>query len=245
MLERKELNKRFYYKLFLLLSIIMIFLTGSIFAYVVDSEKKINSFVLGDLKIELIEEKYDEYLQNLNNGNIASVEPNSVIPKDPKVKATLTNGMDSYIFLEVKNPIYAGDSSSYLYLHDDEGNLTSSKNKPENGKLFDYEINPNWELIKTENKDEYEIKIYAYVDNAGNLKALTSDNDETNTLFDNLKVANYVHFVYGNNGQDGFPNPSELQVNCYGIQSGLFDVNGIEITDKLEVFNLIENHYKD
>ena len=169
-----------------------VLLVGSSFAFFMDRESVTNPFTVGNVKITVTEEHFDETTAR-------DITPNKVIPKDPVVTNTGVN--DVYAFVSVKVPKANVETANA------DGTLNAAKNQD----LFTYKVNDNWKLIKTNDADDHTEYIYAYSDANGTLKKLAKS-EKTNAVFDNVKFINIV------DEQQSGVNLS-IDVNGIGIQT--------------------------
>lgn len=189
-------------------------LTGA-FAYLTDNDSKTNTFTVGDVKLQLIEDTwYDEdgNVKNDTNDNgipdfAENVVPTQIITKDPQIKNTGKN--DSFVYLEVEVPKAA------LYTVDADGNSLNGKTFNADGTvadqgapvyqdIFTYDINEydpengvteGWVLIGEVDSGESDTthtgtvkRLYCYMnDGTGNKLAPDA---LTGTLFDSVTVVN-------------------------------------------------------
>ena len=169
-----------------------VLLVGSSFAFFMDRESVTNPFTVGNVKITVTEEHFDETTAR-------DITPNKVIPKDPVVTNTGVN--DVYAFVSVKVPKANVETANA------DGTLNAAKNQD----LFTYKVNDNWKLIKTNDGDAHSEYIYAYSNADGSLKKLAK-NEKTNAVFDSVKFINIV------DEQQSGVNRS-IDVNGIGIQT--------------------------
>ena len=169
-----------------------VLLVGSSFAFFMDKESVTNPFTVGNVKITVTEEHFDETTAR-------DITPNKVIPKDPVVTNTGVN--DVYAFVSVKVPKANVETANA------DGTLNAAKNQD----LFTYKVNDNWKLIKTNDADDHTEYIYAYSNADGSLKKLAK-NEKTNAVFDSVKFINIV------DEQQSGVNLS-IDVNGIGIQT--------------------------
>ena len=169
-----------------------VLLVGSSFAFFMDKESVTNPFTVGNVKITVTEEHFDETTAR-------DITPNKVIPKDPVVTNTGVN--DVYAFVSVKVPKANVETANA------DGTLNAAKNQD----LFTYKVNDNWKLIKTNDGDAHSEYIYAYSNADGSLKKLAK-NEKTNAVFDSVKFINIV-----DEQQSGVN--LNIDVNGIGIQT--------------------------
>lgn len=164
-------------------------------AFFTDSKTKVNEFTVGNVKQELIEDKWDKATEEGAHDNIT---PNSTFDKDPKVKNTGTNSQ--YVFITVTVP------KANVALADGDGtrNIT---------ELFTYDTNPGWKKLdsKTNIGEDSNTYVYAYATGDA-LTALVSE-AETPTLFDTIKFANIVE------NEKFAKDKLDVTVKSYGIQT--------------------------
>lgn len=149
-----------------------VLLVGSSFAFFMDKESVTNPFTVGNVKITVTEDHFDETTAE-------DITPNKVIPKDPVVTNTGVN--DVYAFVSVNVPKANVETA----------NADGSRNDAKNQDLFTYKVNDNWKLIKTNDGDDYSEYIYAYSNADGSLKKLAKS-EKTNAVFDSVKFINIV-----------------------------------------------------
>ena len=169
-----------------------VLLVGSSFAFFMDRESVTNPFTVGNVKITVTEEHFDETTAR-------DITPNKVIPKDPVVTNTGVN--DVYAFVSVEVPKANVETANA------DGTLNAAKNQD----LFTYKVNDNWKLIKTNDADDHTEYIYAYSNADGSLKKLAKS-EKTNAVFDNVKFINIV-----DEQQSGVN--LNIDVNGIGIQT--------------------------
>lgn len=73
---------------------------GATLAYLTDKDERANTFTIGNVKIQLLEDKFDE----LSSGKPVDMEPGMIQAKDPVVKNTGSN--PAYVRLKVDIPTY-------------------------------------------------------------------------------------------------------------------------------------------
>jgi predicted ribosomally synthesized peptide with SipW-like signal peptide len=193
-------------------------ITGA-FAYLTDNDSATNKFTVGDVEIDLVEPKWDEY-EDTNNNDIPDIAEDiwagKIIDKDPKVLNTGDN--ESYVYLEVTVP------KQSVITTDDQGNVLAD-GAAVYQDLFTYEVNAGWTLLETveSNADNANgtglgtvTRLYAYD------TALAAENGETGTLFDKVTFVNLK-----DNHDQVSADPQDIEINAYAIQSN-FGADGID-----------------
>lgn len=192
----------------------LVLIIGGIVAYFTDTDTATNTFTLGSIDIEVVEE-------NWNENNAKNIVPLQSITKDPKIE---NKGKSSaYVFAEVVVP-YVNATL--------EGETEAS-----DIDLFEYEVKTGWVQVGSAVKkeaDKTNTYIYAYVGttNTDTMEALAAS-ASTPTLFDSIKMKN-VH--------ESTPESSTIQnstkvvdVKGYGIQS-----EGLNVTAPADVWALVK-----
>ena len=202
------------------LFLVAVILISSAFAYLTDTEEKINTFTMGEVDIELTEPNYDP-------SNSTDLWAGKVMPKDPTVKNVGIN--DAYVYMMVEVP----KASSLKIVGDD--NTSSLK---ENYPLFNFTANDGWTLIKSQVASDaapYEDEAYDYYLYAYDTKLAK---DESATLFNNVTFANITSdFARALAEQE---NPElDVTVTAYAIQSDLANA-----ADAATAWNLYANQNK-
>lgn len=161
-----------------LLLLVMLITVAGMSAFFTDSETVENTFTIGEINIELTEPNWDEE-------NAKSLTPNKTIAKDPKVTNIGKN--DAFVMLMVEVPVATVKTVS-------DGNITEAKQE-----LFSYTVNNGWSEVVSfdghHDGTEGDVKthVYAYVlPSAKSTMRAISPNEETATLFDQVKFANIV-----------------------------------------------------
>lgn len=191
-------------QLLVVVALVGILSVGSILAYFTDADTATNTFTVGKVSIDLVEEDWDPE-------NVTQITPLDEIAKDPKVE---NNGVsDAFVFLEVVVP-YAN-----VTIASQDGTKAAEKAWTE---LFSYDIDDtNWTEVTGTIKDVTYPTInetagtvthlYAYGSDT-ELKAVAKDT-ETTTLFDYVRFANVVE----DEGLEG--TNLDIVVNAYAIQT--------------------------
>ena len=87
------------------IAIIAIVSVPGIFSYLTDAEAVSNVFVVGEVKIDLQEPKWESSIDSNDNGipdYAENIVPNATIVKDPQIKNTGNN--NAYVYIKVKVP---------------------------------------------------------------------------------------------------------------------------------------------
>ena len=117
-----------------IIAVMLVFIIGGILAYLTDTDRKVNNFIIGNVDIVLHEENWrpTEDTDNDNAPDAVIMGFGDNIPKDPSVENIGKNS--AYIYLKVFVPV-----GSY------QDGLTTVTNTP----IFEYEIDDeNWtELV--------------------------------------------------------------------------------------------------
>ena len=185
-------------QVFIILGVLfVIFLVISgITAYLTDTQTIENHFTVGQVKIELLENKWNALTASNENGipDVAeNLTPNQKIDKDPVIHNIGKN--DAFVYLKIKVPI-----------------AKFSKNDQTKQELFLYEINDQWTILdaRTIQYENYIEKVYYYNVNNG----ILSPTQSTTSLFKNDKIK----FANISSGVADLQN-LELEVTAYAVQS--------------------------
>ena len=127
----KKKSKKF---LKIILIVIAFIITGTIIAYLTDSDTATNVFTVGSVKITLTE-------PNWNSSNGQNVVPGQPISKDPRINNTGNN--PAYVYIKVVNPIV------------ELANGTT-------GVLFNYTAKSGWTQLAQEEQCGYRATTYYY-----------------------------------------------------------------------------------
>ena len=162
------------------LSIVAIVGVSGVVAYLTDNDDAKNTFTVGNVQINLVEDNWDPT-------NAQNIVPGQNIVKDPKVKNEGKN--PAYVYLEVKVPVATVETAQ------DNGTPVAAART----QLFTYTVDTTkWTKLDAytdETQAGYNKYVYAYyqaVPVAG----------ETTTLFDEVKFANVTQTIAGNQDID-------------------------------------------
>lgn len=196
-------------------------------AYLTSTDTVTNRLSGNNLDILLLEENY----KALEARNIV---PNQEVSKDPCV---LNNSdFDVIVFLEIQSPKYSvqtdpNESSALQELFNYYSNDENAEKFPNEDSENTY--NSNWAYFefKTET-DDYVTYLFGY-------SIKLASGETTETLFDKVKLINYI---------DGSPRPTseDIVINAYAVQADdLIDADGneIEINDTIDV-DTLKNIYE-
>lgn len=175
----------------------LILIIGGILAYFTDVETIENKFTMGNVSI-LVEEP------SWPDGGVTNIVPNQEIPKDPQI--TNKGSTDIYAFIKVEVPyenVVVGDATSAA-----------------DTELFTYTLESGWKEVGTSTKDTQDktiTHIYAYVNDANELKALAKDEITTNPVFRTVTLVD----IKETNDKNSIIQGKDLQVTVsgYGIQT--------------------------
>lgn len=207
----------------LILSMVMVLMVGSIFAYFTDKESKLNKFTIGSVDVSLDEPTFDEDATH-------NVKPGEEVTKDPEIKNLKD---DAYIFAKVTVPY--GTNINVM-----EGGAKTEKPTLD---LFKFETTDDWVEVSSSVAADSKSKtyVYAYVD-AGTpteCKVMTKAATETTgvKLFKNDKVT-FANIVDTAEIADTTLN---INVEVYAIQTGLEG----DTKEPSAVWTIVENHFKN
>lgn len=177
--------------------LLLLVVAGGILAYFTDTDTETNTFTIGNVKIDLVED-------NWNATSAQGILPGTEVSKDPKVSNVGTAG--AYMFLKVQEPCYGGTP---VFKFNDE----------------DDEVNEGWVPVGNERVCESNTgvstatTIYAY----GSSSAMTevTANSSTGTLFDSVILDSTLDktaltALVGGDFDD--PQAINIVVDAYGIQ---------------------------
>ncbi len=196
-------------RLVVLVGILLMISVGSTLAYFWATDTAINNFTMGSVDIKVVE-------KNWNPDEAKNITPNETIAKDPKLENKGNN--EAYLFMSVDIP------KENVAVADDKGKLRASAMTD----LFFYTVNEGWKLIETVNHHKSNEYIYAYMTDG--LTPVGVD-QETNTLFDEVRFANLVEPLSSSN--------MDIVIKGYGIQTA-----GLDRSNSKEVWETIVNHSK-
>lgn len=194
-------------------------MVGGVFAYFTDTESATNTFTLGEIEIDLLEENWVE-------ANATNLVPMQTIAKDPVVKNVGTN--DAFVFLKVEVP----------YANVITANAEGVKQAKADTELFNYTIDSaNWIEVGAPTKANGVVThIYAYAKD-GVMQTVTKD-ASTSALFSSVTVANIIE----DENSDASPalenSTQNIVVTAHAIQTT--NVNGGK-TDPDGVWAVVAN----
>ena len=210
-----------------------VMMIGGTFAFLTDSADKTNKFTIGNVDIEVKEEKYDEADGKNENKNIV---PLQYVSKDPKV--IVNSSVPTIVYLKVTVPI------EEVSVANPETGIVGEKTKQE---IYDIYKNTgteeneslvpgfssNWTQLSATADIEQGYKTYVF----GYKTVLdgTDGKNTTDTLFDKVQLKNIVS-----------SSPKELeklnmniQIDAYAIQASY--VTGTSEKDVREAGNTIND----
>lgn len=196
------------------LTLVLAMGVAGISAYFTDAETVTNTFVVGDVSLDLEEPSWDPDPED-------PVVPNEEVEKDPQIKNDGTN--DMYVFLKVEMP----------YAEVITANTDGTKNAAAWMELFTYEINDGWVAMGAPVADKVNgtyTQIYAYA--ADDEMIALSKDVTTPALFDSVKLQNIVE------GQNIEGSTENIVITAYGIQTD--NINGGK-TDPAGVWEVVLN----
>ncbi len=208
-------------------------ITG-IFAYFTDKDDKTNAFVVGDVSIDLKEEKWDELPRSEDTDGDGKVDTNDIpdeanhmyptqkIVKDP---AVINQGSNSaWIYLQVAVP------KAEVVTADLDGNRLND-GKAVLTQLYEYKADETeWTLLK-QNTDAVNANVYLYA-----VKSPVEPQKQTVPLFQEIALVNVI---------EGQLDPKEVQmidVKAFAIQS---DNTGTSIEAWNKYVNQADNTMKE
>ena len=140
--------------LLVLLIAALICSAGTVFAYYTSTDRLLNTFVVGDIDIELSEPLYD----TKDASDRSALEPDSDITKDPQVTNIGTN--DAYIFIEVNIPREDVITAN---------RTTGAKIESSLQDLFVFNEGDGWQLISSDVFGDHSSYVYAYIEDSNHL----------------------------------------------------------------------------
>ena len=188
--KRMKNSNRYKRTIILLILVIIIVLIGSILAYLIDSDAKVNAITFGDN----IEISLSEVWNPLDGQNI---KPGAVVTKAPSIKND-SETTPAYVFAEVIVPCYALAGTTV------------------DTPLFTFTENSDWALINTPSLDT-DSKTITYVYAYGTSSSMTTLPANTTTataVFDQVTLA---PTLTDEQNQTASPTPN-IDINVYGIQ---------------------------
>ncbi|MBR2743680.1 MAG: SipW-dependent-type signal peptide-containing protein [Clostridia bacterium] len=199
------------------LSVVAVVGVSGIIAYLTDTDTASNKFTVGQVKIDLQEDSWDNATDTDSDGVPDFAEnlvPNKTVAKDPKVKNVGKN--NAYVYLKVKVPVATVITANANGTLKNNGTATKTP-------LFSYTVpsTSKWKQIAsaTDETDAGNTGYYTYV---YYYNEAVAPNATTATLFDTVTFANIV-----SNDPDAVGNLSEEQIDieAYAIQSDELPAN--------------------
>ena len=174
-------------------------------------------FYCGNIDIQLLEPQYDE-----SESERVNITPNKELTKDPQIQNKGNN--DAFVFLKVTVPKADVKVAS-------QDNQTFDQSMQE---LFDYSIDGNWSLVKTETGEATDMHVYVY--GTQNNCTVLAPGATTSVLFKDgkIKFKNVVE------GQGLDETTLEMPVEAFAIQTT--DLAGNGTTNPAEVWALLEGN---
>lgn len=172
---KKELVKKIGIGALAIASIVTI---GGTMSYFTDQESTVNNFTVGEVSVELHEDKWDQLVDQNGNGmpDVAeNMTPTLQIVKDPSAKNI---GKDpAYIYLKVTVP----------YKNLITANQDGTRNPKTFIELYSFEKKAGWtQLSRTVNQEQTEVEYVFYYDE------IVQVGEQTTTLFDTITTANFI-----------------------------------------------------
>lgn len=199
-----------------------VMITG-IFAYLTDKDDKANTFTVGEVSIDLKEERWDELLRSEDTNGDGTIDtddipddanhmyPTQKIIKDPSVQNQGSNS--AWIYLQVTIP------KAEIVIADADGQRLNN-GKAVLTQLYEYQADETeWILLK-QNTDAVNANVYLYA-----VKSPVEPGQQTTPLFQEIMLVNVI---------EGQLNPKEVQmidVKAFAIQSDNTGTN-LEAWDK-------------
>lgn len=199
------------------LSIATVVGVSGILAYLTDKDDATNNFSIGQVKIDLQEDSWDNATDTDDNGIpdfAENIVPNQTINKDPKVKNIGLN--DAYVYLKVKVPVATVVTANADGTLKNGGTATKTP-------LFTYTVatNSKWKPIasQTDETDSENTGYYTYV---YYYNETVAPNATTETLFNTVTYANIA-----SNDPDaaGTITEAQIDVEAYAIQKDQLPAN--------------------
>lgn len=190
---------------------------SGIMAYLTDLDTASNKFTVGQVKIDLQEDSWDNATDTDSDGVpdfAEDIVPNQTIDKDPKVKNVGKN--DAYVYLKVKVPV------ATVVTANDNGTLKNNGTATKT-PLFSYTVpaTSKWKIIasQTDETDAQNTGYYTYV---YYYNEAVAPNATTDTLFDEVTFANIV-----SNDPDaaGTISNTQIDIDAYAIQADELPAN--------------------
>ena len=205
--------------LVILLVVALICSAGSVYAYYTSTDRLLNTFVVGDIDIELSEPLYEAE----DASDRSALEPDSDIIKDPQVTNVGTN--DAYIFIEVNIP-----REDVMTANRTSGAKITSRVQD----LFDFSVSDGWQLVSSDVSGNHSSYVYAYTEDSNHLCKL-KPGETTTVLFKNNKI-HLINIVEGQGIQEKQFN---IPIIAYAIQAE--NITASDTDDPSEVWTVICN----
>lgn len=169
--------------------LMLVLLVGGLVAYFTDTDTKTNTFTIGNVDIEVLE---DAWNQPGGSDKAENMMPGDSVNKDPKIHNKSTTN-PAYVFMKVESPCTTGATPL---------------------ELFDYtndpQVNSGWELMTNGTCTSGKItRIYSY-SASGTMTALAA-NGNTPTLFDTLTL--------NKNVTGDIPSNTDVKITGYAVQT--------------------------
>ena len=206
--------------------------TGAALAYFTDEETHTNTFTVGKVEVDGLEEHWDTTDKNGNGipDKSEHTVPNQEIPKDPQIKNTGIN--DAIVFIKLTVPV------RNVTLVSDDG--TKSVKKPQEVFWFKdandtvsthaNNFDPNWiHLSKEDTGTDLSGSARTYV---FGYNAKIAKDQVTTPLFGEIQVKNIIE------GEIAEGEAQNIVVDYYAIQPTEILENSNDLTDKLDETNL-------
>lgn len=197
------------------------------YAYLSDNEGTTNTFTVGKVQVDLIEENYP----GNNSNDVKNLVPNKEIAKDPKVANTGNN--DAIIFASVEVPVknvttVAADGTKgakeatelfwFKQAADAQGTFANHFNNTEWLELTDKETHGT----KDGDTTTY---VFAY-------KTAVAKDGKTKTIFDKVQLKNIIE------GEVTQGAAQDIKVKTYAIQASEILEADADLTDTLDATTL-------
>lgn len=148
-------------------------------AYFTDSDEKINTVTVGNVKTDLEEPGWEDVPED----DKQDITPNEMIQKDPEITNTGKN--DAFVFAEVHIPV-----KNIVCVGEDGQKLPAAETE-----LFSYEIQEGWTKIKEEDvggNDEEKFRKYVYAYGSETECMMLKPGETTPPLFTDITLVNAV-----------------------------------------------------
>ena len=192
-------------------------------AYLTASDTATNTFTIGNVSIELLEDHWDP-------SQAAGMRPGKELAKDPRVVNTGNNSC--FVFLDIEIP----KKEIYTY-NSGEGQDPADPNAHAREPLAVTELfslpdaNSGWTLADTDDSAE-DKTVYRYAYGSPSQMTVLGSGASTPTLFDKVK------YCYAVEGQGLDTDTITINVRAYAIQTG--DITGSDASDPETILNIIE-----